>query len=113
MSLHIITPTRLLAMLVIGLLLVAGSGCGGGGGGSGTSVTQVAVQTTDVVLSGSAEHPHGGTITVTVDGIPATVTAGTWSHTLAFTGASATPVIRLYRNGTLVSVRQVNVSRGP
>ena len=113
MDTHMSISTRLLATLAVSLVLLTGSGCSGGGGGGGTSVTPVTVKTTEVVLSGTAEHPQGGTITVTVDGTLATVTAGAWSHTLAFAGASATPVIRLYRNGTLVSVRQVNVSRGP
>jgi hypothetical protein len=105
-------PVRSFLSCVAAILLASFvTGCGGGGGGSSTP--PVAVQTSEVVLTGSAEHPDGGTITVTVDGTPATVTAGSWSHTVALAGNSATPTIRLYRNGTLVSVRQVNVSRGP
>lgn len=106
------TIRSLLVTTTIVLLASTITGCGGGGGG-GSSTPPVEVQTTEVVLTGSADHPDGGTITVTVDGTPATVTAGSWSHTVALAGNSATPTIRLYRNGTLVSVRQVNVSRGP
>jgi hypothetical protein len=112
MDLHLRHIARPTAPVLVSAAIIALAGCGGGGGG-GTSGTPVAVKTTEVVLSGSAEHPDGGTITVTVDGDPATVTAGTWSHALALTGNSAAPVVRLYRNGALVSVRQLNVSRGP
>lgn len=107
---HVMRPLITAATLTLVFALV---GCGGAGGGGSSSTIPVTVQTTEVVLSGIAEHPDGGAITVTVDGMPATVTAGTWTHTVALSGTSAAPVIRLYRNGTLVSVRQVDVSRDP
>lgn len=113
MNLHPHLAIRSLITMATLALLIAQVGCGGGGGSSSSSSTPVTVQTTEVVLSGIAEHPDGGTITVTVDGAPAIVSTGTWTHTVALSGTSATPVVRLYRNGTLVSVRQVNVSRGP
>jgi hypothetical protein len=95
--------------------LVSLIGCGKSGDSSDATITPpaptVSVRTTQVNLSGSAEHPDGGTITVTVDDLPAVVTDGAWTYELPLTGDTASPVIRMYRDNTLILVRQLSVSR--
>jgi hypothetical protein len=91
--------------------------CGKSSDGGDTTTTPpaptVSVRTTQVNLSGSAEHPDGGTITVTVDDLPAVVVNGTWTYELPLPGDTASPVVRMYRDNALILVRQLSVSRNP
>jgi hypothetical protein len=101
--------------MVVLLALCWLTACGTGGGGGGSDPTKptpsVTVKTTHVELSGIAAHPDGGVMSVTVDNNPATVTGTTWNYSYPMPENSATAMVRMYRDGKLLSVRQLAFSR--
>lgn len=105
---------RILAASAALMFLLASCGTSGDGvvavAGSAGGEDPPSVAVTTVVLSGAYEMPDGGTASIRVDGVEATLAGGRWTCPVGITGPDHVATVTMLVDDVVVSTRLVSVT---